>query len=495
MRKRNLLLAAGASLATLSLTVGTGMASPPSPPPVEGPFSLNVQWSTTGLPQPASVTNGPWTLGQGSATLDHQNKGLCDTFPNGALQSNPGTNLMQPYYFPQIKRGLDGKLDGYFDYRIKDTDEAIAHGTSTDGGLTWSIDGVKLRLNGTCPANDASTNAAGNGDNGQGHPFVMTIPTGPTRKTLLYTLDRAGSVGDNGGLTIHNVTGGFSGLNNIEPVTAATPVPPGVPQTIGLDHPDGILGLIPGTGTDPHFNPTKILYLKKVKGSKSSPATGLDLTKLCTESQSQPYTSKKTNYDRSELRIATTIDGVNFSDGGPASGLNNPDDNTSIGGFRYIGPNGTILRQLDGSFGLFFSGGGCQDGDSDAYHFIGHAHSSDAVHWTVDNGAANPLVQVDYTYPTTSPQKYYTGRVYNPQVIVNGLGSATLIFSGYRTGKPLPDVGTGLGVPTAYTPVATEAANYRTIMVQPVHSCLGITGPLSLPGDPGGLICPPPPTH
>jgi hypothetical protein len=233
MRKRNLLLAASGSLATLSLTVGTAMASPPSPPPVEGPFSLNVQWSTTGLPQPASVTNGPWTLGQGPATLDHQNKGLCDTFPNGALQSNPGTNLMQPYYFPQIKRSLDGKLDGYFDYRIKDTDEAIAHGTSTDGGLTWSIDGVKLRLNGTCPANDASTNAAGNGDNGQGHPFVMTIPTGPTRKTLLYTLDRAGSVGDNGGLTIHNVTGGFSGLNNIEPVTAATPVPPGYRKLSG----------------------------------------------------------------------------------------------------------------------------------------------------------------------------------------------------------------------------------------------------------------------
>jgi hypothetical protein len=96
MRKRNVLLAAGASLATLSLTVGTAMASPPSPPPFKGPFSLNVQWSTTGLPQPASVTNGPWTLGQGPATLDHQNKGLCDTFPNGALQSNPARILCSP---------------------------------------------------------------------------------------------------------------------------------------------------------------------------------------------------------------------------------------------------------------------------------------------------------------------------------------------------------------------------------------------------------------
>ncbi|MGH3763589.1 MAG: hypothetical protein ACRDS0_25915 [Pseudonocardiaceae bacterium] len=491
MRKKDLFLAAGASLATLTLTVGTAMADVPSPPPFGGLFSLNVQWSTNGSAQPASVTNGPWTVGQGPATLDHQNKGLCDTFPGGTLQNNPGTNLMQPYYFPQIKR-FGNTLDGYFDYRIKDTDEAVAHGTSTDGGLTWSIDGVKLRLNGTCPANDAATNASGNGDNGQGHPFVMTVPTQSGPKTLLYTLDRAGSVGDNGGLTIHDVSSGVSGLNAIEPVTTGTPVPAGVPQTMGLLNPDGILGVIPGTGTNPNFNPTKILYLKKVKGSKTTPAAGLDPTKLCTDSQSQPYTSKKANYDRPELRIATTADGRTFTDGGPVSGLNNPDDNAGTGGFRYIGPNGTILRQLDGSLGLFFSGGGCQDGDSDAYHFIGHAHSRDAVHWTVDNGAANPLVQVDYTYPTTSPQKYYTGRVYNPQVIVNSFGSATLIFSGYRTGKPLPDVGTGLGVPTAYTPVATEPANYRTIMVQPLQSCLGIASPIPLPADPTGLICPPP---
>ena len=61
----------------------------------------------------------------------------------------------------------------------------------------------------------------------------------------------------------------------------------------GLDHPDGILDVIPGTGTDPHFNPTKIFYSKEVKGSKSSPAAGLDSTMLCTDSQSQPYSSRK----------------------------------------------------------------------------------------------------------------------------------------------------------------------------------------------------------
>jgi len=260
------------------------------------------------------VTNGPWTLGQGPATLDHQNKGLCDTFPGGTLQNNPGTHPMQPYYFPEITQDPNGNLEGHFDYRIKDTDEAVAHGTSTDGGLTWSIDNVKLPLNGTCPASDSSTNASGNGDNGQGHAFAMTIPTQPTPKTLLYTLDRVGTVVDNGGLIIHDITGGFSTLNGIEPVTATAPVPAGVAQTVGLQNPDGLLGVIPGPGTDAS-DPIQVLYLKKVAGSKSTPAAGLDPTKLCTDAQSQPYTGKKANYDRSELRIATT-DGINFTDNG-----------------------------------------------------------------------------------------------------------------------------------------------------------------------------------
>jgi hypothetical protein len=97
----------------------------------------------------------------------------------GAVRHLPGRDAPEQsqqapyaaYYFSQIS-GLGRRLDGYFDYRIKDTDEAITHGTSTDGGLTWSVDGTKLRLNGICPANDASTNA---GDNGQGHPFIMTV--------------------------------------------------------------------------------------------------------------------------------------------------------------------------------------------------------------------------------------------------------------------------------------------------------------------------------
>ncbi len=200
-------------------------------------------------------------------------------------------------------------------------------------------------------------------------------------------------------------------------------MPSGLRQTVGLQNPDGILGAVPGTGTDPVSNPLKVLYLKKPKGTAAAPADGLDPSKLCTDSQSKPWTGKSANYDRTELRLASTADGVTFTDLGPVNGLNNPNDNASQGGFRYIGPRGTLLRYTDGSYGLFFAGGNCQDGDSDAYHFIGYAHSTDAVNWTVDNGAANPLVQVDYSYPTALPAAYFSGRVYVPNVTVNADGT------------------------------------------------------------------------
>jgi len=366
---------------------------------------------------------------------------------------------MQPYYFPFIT-GSGLNLEGYFDYRVKDQDEALVHGTSTDGGLTWSADATKLRLNaGVCPANDATP--VGN-DSGQGHAMILTV----AGKRLLYTLDRVAGVVDSGGLLIHDLSGGLSALPDSEPVSVAIPVPAEVKQTSGLMNPDGILGAVPGTGTDAS-NPLKVLYLDKPKGTATAPAAGLDTGKLCTDSQSQPFTGKKANYDRTELRLASTADGVTFTDLGAVSGLNNPNDNSSTGGFRYVGPRGTLLRYTDGSYGLFFSGGNCQDGDSDAYHFIGYAHSADAVNWTVDNGAANPLVQVDYSYSATLPAAYSSGRVYSPTVTVNTDGTLRMIFSGYRTGAPLPKTGSANAICNpATTFQATDATNYRSILIQ-----------------------------
>lgn len=443
----------------LTLSACTTATVPGSSGLISGP------WTPTGSIQVASVTGGPWTLGQNTATLGHALAGYCDTYPSGKLQVNGGKQLMQPYYFPFIT-GSGLNLDGYFDYRVKDQDEALVHATSTDGGLNWTPDATpRLRLNGSaCPKDDATPIA---NDNGQGHAVVLKVPTSAGTRTYMYTLDRVSGVVDSGGLLIHDLANGAASLPSDEPVGATTPVPVGVKQTVGLQNPDGILGALPGTGTDAVSNPLKVMYLKKSKGTATTPADGLDARKLCTDAQSRPSTGKTANYDRTELRTASTADGVNFTDLGAVSGLNNPDDNASTGGFRFVGPRGTLLRYTDGSYGLFFAGGNCQDGDSDAYHFIGYAHSADAVNWTVDNGAANPLVQVDYGYPTALPAAYFSGRVYAPNVTVNADGTLRLIFSGYRTGAPLPKTGSAnaIGTPaTTFQP--TDIANYRSILLQ-----------------------------
>ena len=451
--RRFLILAAGL---TLGLSACTTAPVPGSSGLSSGPWTP----ADANTVQVASVTNGPWTLGQNSATLAHPLAGYCDTFgAGGTLQVNAARHLMQPYYFPLIT-GSGQSLDGYFDYRVKDQDEALVHATSGDGGLTWTTDATKLRLNaGVCPTNDATP--LGN-DNGQGHAMILTVGS----KKLLYTLDRVAGVADSGGLLIHDVTAGVGTLPDSEPVSVTVPVPAGVKQTVGLLNPDGILGAVPGTGTG--STPLQVLYLNKPKGSKTVPAQGLDSSKLCVDTQSKPFTTKGANYDRTELRLASTTDGVTFTDLGAVSGLNNPNDNASVGGFRYVGPRGTLLRYTDGSYGMFFSGGNCQDGDSDAYHFIGYAHSSDALNWTVDNGAANPLVQVDYSYPATSPAAYSTGRVYSPTVLPNGDGTLRLIFSGYRTGKPLPDTAVAIGSP-AVTFQGSDAASYRSVLILNLH--------------------------
>ena len=45
------------------------------------------------------------------------------------------------------------------------------------------------------------------------------------------------------------------------------------------------------------------------------------------------------------------------------NGLNDP-STTSYSGVRWISPNGTLMRMSNGTWGLFFSGGNCLDGDS-----------------------------------------------------------------------------------------------------------------------------------
>ncbi len=296
---------------------------------------------------------------------------------------NPGTNAMQPYYHAHVIANGTTLL-GYFDYRPKDVAEAVVAATSTDGGKTWGNPVKKLYFVG-----DATTK-----DSGEGHPYVLTI----AGHTYLYTLDRAAANVDSAGLIIHEITAGGGPLDGV-PDTGA-PGSTTATRTVGLVKPDGILGVVPGTS-----NPTSVLYL-----SKDTTATPM-VTKLI---------------------LVDTTDGINFTNPRETVGLNDP---TTTTGTEWIGPRGTILKYADGRYGLFFSGGISADADADAFHYLGYAESSDAVHWTVVNGLDNPLLSKDAAKDPVQ-QPWYAGRIYAPSVVSSGDGCrATLLFAGYKTVK------------------------------------------------------------
>ena len=52
-------------------------------------------------------------------------------------------------------------------------------------------------------------------------------------------------------------------------------------------------------------------------------------------------------------------------------------------------------------WGLYFAGGNCLDGDSDAFHFIGYAESTDMMSWTVYNDINHPIASIN-TITTTN---------------------------------------------------------------------------------------------
>lgn len=144
----------------------------------------HLAWTKNGAPAEAYVTGGGWTLEQSGAAVGLKSAGYCDA--NGNQVGNPGTERMQPYYFPVIS-GREKHLQGYFDWRPKDIDEGVAAAFSDDAGRTWTFQQKVLELRTTCPSqvqkdpggdkdNSPSPNNSDNGDDdGQGHQFVITI--------------------------------------------------------------------------------------------------------------------------------------------------------------------------------------------------------------------------------------------------------------------------------------------------------------------------------
>jgi hypothetical protein len=192
---------------------------------------------------------------------------------------------------------------------------------------------------------------------------------------------------------------------------------------------------------------------------------------LTGEGKDKPKTLFGNNEDLEIVRVAYTYDGLNFTDLGPISGLNDPNTNSTTE-LRWVGSRGTVITNPDGSYGLFLSGAYAADGDSDAFNQIFYSSSKDGVNWS----APQKLLGTDYTFSAEAQQAanggamavsgYYAGRVYDPTVVQNNNGTLTMIFAGYGTPKPLPSTGSVLGTnPDAlFTVPAAEAADYRTIL-------------------------------
>jgi hypothetical protein len=455
-----------------------------------------VAWTRNGAPAETYITGGGWTLEQSGAANGLKSAGYCDG--TGMQVGNPGTMRMEPYYFPFIT-GHGSELQGYFDYRPKDIDEAVAAAFSEDAGLTWTFQQKVLELTKQCPDtvqkeadvdsepgadpnnsdNSGTKSNPGTGDDGQGHEFIITI----NGHTYLYTLERANNHIDVDDLYIHEIfpepgspLSGAPLTNDGPDDTIANNGKPEIPlHTHGLSNPDGILGIVPGS------SPLKIIYEQKILNGD----TTFDPKFQCNTFWSDYYNNNPfgtaTNDDITFLHLAETTDGIHFKELGILQGLNDPHD-VSITGTRWLATAGTILALEDGRFGLLYSGGGCIDGDSDAFQYIGYAESTDLIHWQVINGINNPiahmaryslvvdangfpaktgtLVKVPKNTPVVGDAMgWFQGRVYAPSGTLFDDHDLTVIFAGYHTQKPK----NGLG-------------DYRTIGRVSLHSSERLLG-------------------
>src|SRR5262249_41468208 len=143
-----------------------------------------------------------------------------------------------------------------------------------------------------------------------------------------------------------------------------------------------------------------IIYEQKILNGDNTGATAFkDPGQVCNNNagwanyyNTNPFGTAP-NDDITYLRLATTTDGINFSDQCALQGLNDPTTGSETG-TRWLATAGTIVKFDNEVYGLLFSGGNCIDGDSDAFHYIGYAESTDLVHWTVINGISNPIISV-----------------------------------------------------------------------------------------------------
>jgi hypothetical protein len=227
---------------------------------------------------------------------------------------------------------------------------------------------------------------------------------------------------------------------------------------------------------------TTIIYVAKTLGADTSFPKG----EQCPSTPAFALTNlvngkpRKANHDVITIRVATTTDGLNFTDVGSAGGLQDQ-TTVALNGIRWLG-SGSILRLADGRYGMFFGAGNCLDNDSDGFHFIGYAETnnkvnapSDLLSWHVVYGFDNPILSTDTVTDPTGPRPYplnpplvnvhgadavtaaevapftpvpggfnsnfFSGRVYDPQAIRTDDETVTIVFAGYNTPQPSNNLG------------------------------------------------------
>ena len=478
---------------------------------------LTIQYAPNSLTQ-SSIQGGPWVLHQNNKKEQYDASGILPSLANppqstppyqnagtpyvnycnskGDAVLNHGLSLMQPYYFPFV-RERDGVLEGFFDYRPRNENEATVSAISRDQGKTWEFAGHALALNSYCPADitdpdnlnvlvdgvvtayaSNSNNAA---DNGLGHAFVMSV--GGVQR--IYHLDRANNHIDSDQLVVHNLEGDNAAhaLNELPKMGFVSPLAAaGYPtlentaqHTSGLITPDAILGAI--TNAD---GSTAVVYVaKQLNADGAYPQCGKTVFSLPNIIAGK---GRAANHDVTQIRVATTTDGLNFTDaGGVASGLNDPTA-IALNGIRWLG-SGSIIPLKDGRYGMFFGAGNCLDNDSDGFHFVGYAETTgkvsgpnDLLSWNIVNGFDNPILSTDtltnpathQVYPANAPlvnvtgadaltanqvspfnaaehpgyvTNFFSGRVYDPQAVITGKDMVTVVFAGYNTPQPSLNLG------------------------------------------------------
>jgi hypothetical protein len=492
-----------------------------SPALAGGPIITYVPNSLT----ESTIISGPWALHESASSFAHDASGIVppptQTMPPyvgtgvpyagycsapAELAKNHGPSVMQPYYFPFV-RARGPLLQGFFDYRPRNQQEAAVSAFSNDFGVTWHFTGEALALNPYCPwdATDPDnlnlnvgglktpygSSGANDADNGLGHPVVLSI-NGVER---IYQLNRANNHIDFDQLVVHTLppgheSGSVSSLPDfgyVSPLASGGyPTLTSALATSGLQSPDAIMGAVP-MGTT-----TAVVYVEKQLNADTSPPYNFT---ACPKTPSFALTNlvnhkpRNPNHDVTTVRIATTTDGISFTDVGAATGLFDP-STTSLSGTRYLG-SGSIIPLSDGRYGMFFGGGNCLDNDSDAFHYLGYAETvnvvrtpNDLLQWTVFNGLDNPILSTDTVTDPSGPRPYplhapivnvtgadaltpaqvapftpataapplvtppggynsnfFSGRVYDPQAIFTDERTLTIVFAGYNTPQPSNNLG------------------------------------------------------